>query len=58
MDMPIAIALSVASASLSSFAVFFKKGAAALNLVVLFLNLLALCGVAILFQALSHMKLM
>ncbi len=57
-DLPMAVAFVIGSAAFSSAAITFGKGAAVLNWIALIVSMLALFGVALLFQALSHMKLM
>jgi hypothetical protein len=57
-DQPIAAGCGVLSACLSSGALSFRKGARALNVTALILSLLALSAEAVIFEALSHMKIM
>jgi hypothetical protein len=56
-DNPLAVAAAVVSVILSSAALNFRQGAAWLNGAVLVLGLVALVAVALVIQALSHMRL-
>jgi CHASE2 domain-containing sensor protein len=56
-DNPLAVTAAVVSVILSSAALSFRKGAAWLNAIVLVLGLTALAAVALIIQALSHMRL-